>query len=91
MLLPIKSVEKLDAEISKLVSESNLKDSQAEKVDEEVENMEQDADLDEVKVLDQLTQTQNQARQLDLMDDKNQLTSRGLDIQEKAIAKGVKK
>jgi len=91
LLAPIKQVEKLDAEIAKLISESNLKDAQAEKTEEETENMENAADLDEVKVLDQLSQTQNQARQLDLMDDKNQLTSRGLDIQEKAISKGLKK
>jgi len=91
LLVPIKTVEKLDAEIMKLVSESTLKDAQTEKTEEETENLDQAADLDEVRVLDQLQQTQNQARQLDLMDDKNVLTARGLDIQEKAINKGVKK
>ena len=91
LLLPIKQVEKLMAETAKLVSESNLKDAQAEKTEEEAENLEQAADLDEIKVLDQLTQTKNSARQLDIMADKNDLTAEGLRIQEKAIDKNVKK
>lgn len=91
LLLPIKQVEKLMAETAKLVSESNLKDAQAEKTEEETENMEQDLDLDRAKVMDQLTQTQNAARQLDLMDDKNALTAEGLRIQEKAIDKNARR
>jgi hypothetical protein len=48
LLLPIRSVEKLEAEIMKIVSESNLKDAQAEKVEEETENIDFDGDIAEM-------------------------------------------
>jgi hypothetical protein len=91
LMLPIKQVEKLMAETQKIISESNLKDEQAEKTSEEVINLQSDADLNQIKVIDQLQQTKNQERQLDLMDDKNALTAEGLRIQEKAIDKGHRK
>lgn len=87
LLLPVKQLEKTMAETAKIISESNLKDAQAEKTEEETDNLQGAADLDAVKVMDALQQTQNQARQLDLMDDKNALTAEGLRIQEKAIDK----
>jgi hypothetical protein len=80
----------LVAETRKLIAEENLKDAQAEKTEEEADNLKGEFDLDAAKVMDQLQQTQNQARQLDLMDDKNALTAEGLRIQEKAIDKGQK-
>ncbi len=90
LAIPVLTAEKLQAEVSKLVSESNLKDAQAEKVEEETENLQGEADLDHAKVMDQWQQTRNQMRQLDLMDDKNALTAEGLRIQEKAIDKQAK-
>ncbi len=90
LAMPVAQHGKILAEIEKLLAEKNLKDSQADKTDEETENLDQEADLDQVKVMDQLMQTQNQARQLDLMDDKNALTAEGLRIQEKAIDKNQK-
>jgi len=88
LAMPVAQHGKLVAETRKLISEENLKDAQADKTEEEVINLQQDADLDKVKVMDALQQTKNQARQLDLMDDKNALTAEGLRIQEKAIDKG---
>lgn len=91
LAIPVLTAEKLQAEVTKLVSESELKDAQAEKIEEETENLQQEADLDQAKVFDQFQQTANQMRQLDLMDDKNALTAEGLRIQEKAIDKQPKK
>jgi len=89
LAIPVAQHGKLVAETRKLVAEENLKDAQAEKTEEETENLQGEFDLDAAKVMDQLQQTQNQARQLDLMDDKNALTAEGLRIQEKAIDKGT--
>ena len=85
LVLPVKQVEKVIAETQAILAQAGLRDSQADKTDEETDNLQGAADLDAVKVMDQLRQTQNQARQLDLMDDKNALTAEGLRIQEKAI------
>jgi hypothetical protein len=90
LAIPVAQHSKLVAETRKLIAEENLKDAQAEKTEEEADNLKGEFDLDAAKVMDQLQQTQNQARQLDLMDDKNALTAEGLRIQEKAIDKGQK-
>ena len=90
LALPVAQHAKLTAETRKLISEEGLKDAQAEKTEEETDNLQGEADLDRMKVIDQFQQTKNQMRQLDLMDDKNALTAEGLRIQEKAIDKGQK-
>ena len=91
LAIPVAQHAKLSAETRKLLSEEGLKDAQAEKVQEETENMQKEFDLDEAKVMDQFQQTKNQMRQLDLMDDKNALTLKGLQIQERALAQGKRK
>ena len=91
LAMPVALYEKVVAETRKLLEEENLKAAQAEKAEEEAENLKKSVELDQIKVADALQQTKNQSRQLDLMDDKNALTAEGLRIQEKAIDKGQKK
>jgi len=91
LAIPVATHSKLVAETRSIIAKEGLTDAQAEKVEEETENLQQEADLDQAKVFDQFQQTKNQMRQLDLMDDKNALTAEGLRIQEKAIDKGTRK
>jgi len=90
LALPVAQHGKLIAETEKLLGEADLKEAQADKVIEETENLDQEFDLDRAKVMDQFQQTKNQMRQLDLMDDKNALTERGLQIQAQALKQGKK-
>jgi hypothetical protein len=87
LALPVKQVQKIDAEIAKLLAEGDLKDSQADKTDAETAHLEVDQSLEQVKVMNELEETDNQSRSLDIQEDKNRLTAEGLRIQEKAIDK----
>jgi hypothetical protein len=87
LALPVKQVQKIDAEIAKLLAEGDLKDSQADKTDAETAHLEVDQSLEQVKVMNELEETDNQSRSLDIQEDKNKLTAEGLRIQEKAIDK----
>lgn len=87
LLLPIKSVEKLDAEIMKLISESNLKDAQAEKTEEEAENIDSEGDREELKTALEVADRVNSDRQLDIMEERNQIQREQVRIQEKALDK----
>ena len=87
LALPVKEIEKIDAEIAKLLAEADLKDSQADKTDVETKGVDTKASLEQVKVLNELEETDNVSRGLDIQEDKNELTAEGLRIQEKAIDK----
>jgi hypothetical protein len=85
--IPVKTVQKLDAEIAKLIGEAELKEAQAEKTDAEVEQMETGNELDALKVINDLEQTEQGDRSLDIQEEDNRLKDRALDIQEKALDK----
>jgi hypothetical protein len=90
LAIPVAQHGKLMAETRSILAKEDLSSSQADKLDEEVENMQQEYDLDKAKLMDQFQQTKNQMRQLDLMDDKNALTERGLQIQAASLRQGKK-
>lgn len=85
LLLPIRSVEKLEAEIMKIVSESNLKDAQAEKVEEETENIDFDGDIKEMTATLEVQDRINSSRQLDIMEERNAIQREQVKIQEKGL------
>lgn len=85
LLLPIRSVEKLEAEIMKIVSESNLKDAQAEKVEEETENIDFDGDIAEMTATLEVQDRVNASRQLDIMEERNAIQREQVKIQEKGL------
>jgi hypothetical protein len=91
LALPVKQVEKIDAEIAKLMGEAELKAAQAEKTDAEADLIPEESELKKISVINELEETENQAESLDIQRDKNALTAEGLRIQEKAIDKGTKK
>lgn len=85
LLLPIRSVEKLEAEIMKIVSESNLKDAQAEKTEEETENIDFDGDIAEMTATLEVQDRVNASRQLDIMEERNAIQREQVKIQEKGL------
>lgn len=85
LLLPIRSVEKLEAEIMKIVSESNLKDAQADKVEEETENIDFDGDIAEMTATLEVQDRVNASRQLDIMEERNAIQREQVKIQEKGL------
>lgn len=85
--IPVKEVQKLDAEIAKLVGEAELKEAQAEKTGAEADIIPSEHELEKAKLLNDIEQTENVAEGLDIQRDKNVLTKEGLRIQEKAIDK----
>jgi hypothetical protein len=91
LALPVKEVEKIEAEIAKLLAEADKTDSQAEQIDGEIEAAPLEQSLDQVKLMNELEETDNVARGLDIQEDKNKLTAEGLRIQEKAVDKNASK
>jgi len=83
--LPVKQVALLDAQIEKTLGEGELKQAQAEKTDLEGEILDTNKDLERVKVINELEQTDNQGEQVDILRERNKLTDRQLDIQEQQL------
>lgn len=73
MRVPILQVQELEAKIAKLMSEAELKEAQAVKAEAEAGNVEASQVVDEVRVLNDLQETRNQQRQLDILEDKNEI------------------
>ena len=87
LMAPIKMVEKLDAEILKLTQEANLKNAQAEKTSEEADQLEDSQNVEELRVLNDIKETANQSRQLDLIEDRNDIEREKIKMQERNKAK----
>ena len=85
--LPVREVELLRAQIEKTLSEASYKEEQAEQLDEETKLIPNEQDLKRVKIINEMEETENVSRGLDIQEDKNELTAEGLRIQEKAIDK----
>lgn len=73
LLMPIREVEKTEAEIQKILAEGGLKVAQTEKAEEEADQIEASQNVQELRVLNDLQETRNQQRQLDLLEDKNEI------------------
>ncbi len=84
--IPVKTVQKLDAEIAKLLEEAELKESQAEKTEKETELLDAEGERDQLRTVIDLEQVEQGDRSLDIQEDDNRLKDRALDIQEKALA-----
>ena len=91
LALPVKEVEKIQAEIDKLKAEALFKVEQAEQLEEETKLIPSEQDLKKAKLINELEETDNVSRGLDIQEDKNLLTAEGLRIQEKAVDKNNSK
>ncbi len=94
--IPIKTVEKLDAEIAKLLSEAELKESQADKAEAEAAIIPDEQELKKAKVVIDLEQNDLTERSLDIQEDDNEIKRESLSIQrqslkERAVEKAKKK
>lgn len=85
LLEPIKRVELLDAQIMKTVSESNLKDAQAEKTEQEAENIDFEGDIQEVTVTLEAQDRLNQSRQLDIMEERNEIQREQVEVSRQGL------
>jgi len=91
--IPVLTADKLRAETAKILEEAELKEAQAEKTEAETDAMPEASLIKRANVVNDMEDGENVSRGLDIQDDKNALTSRSLDIQEKALTidKGKKK
>lgn len=81
MAIPVLEAQRIKAEIAKIYAEAGLKDAQEDKAREEAENLDLQSELESAKVFNDLVETQNQQRQLDLLADKNDIERDKLKVQ----------
>jgi hypothetical protein len=79
--IPILAAQKLEAEIFKITEEGELKAAQADKTEEEADQIEDAALVEDLRVLNDLQETRNQSRQLDLLEDKNDIEREKIKLQ----------
>lgn len=84
---PILENDKLKAESLKLMSEAGLKDAMEDKTRTEAELQEGQQNLETVKVINDLQETTNQIRQLDILEDKNEIERDKLRVQARSVKK----
>jgi len=85
LALPVKTLEKLDAEIAKLLSESELKEAQADKAEAEAELIPEQSELNKAKMVIDLEQNDLTERSLDIQEDDNEIKRESLDIQRQGL------
>jgi hypothetical protein len=88
---PVLDNEKTKAEIAQLQGTAGLKGAQAQKTGKEAQMLDTEVSLDVVKVQNELQQTANQSRQMEILADRNRLTDRQLDIQEEQVKVDARK
>jgi hypothetical protein len=89
--IPVKTVQKLDAEIAKLIGEAEKKGAETDKIDKEVDLMDDQASLETLgKVID-MEQLELQEDQLELQREEKQIQRESLQIQREKIAADMKK
>jgi hypothetical protein len=81
--IPILAAQKLEAEVFKIVAEGELKEAQADKTEEEADQIEDAALVNDLRVLNDMQETRNQQRQLDLLEDKNAIEREKIKVQER--------
>jgi hypothetical protein len=87
LALPVAQLKKIQAETEKLIEEAELKEAQAEKTDAETKGMPEAALIKRANVANDMEDGENVSRGLDIQEEKNRLTEKGLDIQAKALKK----
>jgi hypothetical protein len=70
---PVMQVEKIKAEIAKILSEAGLKAAQKDHTQEETEALDERVQLENVRTLNDLAETNNQKLQLELQAEKNDI------------------
>ena len=78
---PVLENEKLEAEIMKLMSEAGKNDATEDKTRAEVEQVDADGNRENIKVMNDLQETENQERQLDIQEEKLELDRQKLRVQ----------
>lgn len=73
LMQPVLENKKTQAETIKLFSEGGLKEAQTEEVRAQIRSMAQSSALEAIKVYNDLQETENQVRQLDILEDKNEI------------------
>jgi hypothetical protein len=81
--LPILTIEELKKKIRKLDAEAEHKYAQAEQVDEETDQIEDRQIIEDLRALNDIKETQNQERQLDLLEEKNAIEREKIKAQER--------
>jgi hypothetical protein len=70
---PVLENKKTQAETLKLFAEGGLKDAQEDKTRDEIKMLANSAALDAIAAFNDLQETENQVRQLDILEDKNEI------------------
>lgn len=83
--IPVKQVEKLDAEIAQLLSTAELKGEQAGKAAKETVLLDDEADLNKLDKLIDLERLAQAEEQLDLSAEENEIQRESLDVQREKI------
>jgi hypothetical protein len=79
--LPVEEVRKTKAETARILAEAGLKDAQEDKAREETEHLDASQGLEAIKVANDLHETANQGRQLDLLAEKNEIEREKIQVQ----------
>jgi hypothetical protein len=83
LALPVAELEKLKAETYKITQEGGYKEAQTEEVIVDIETAPDRANIENIRALNDLKETENQERQIDLLAEKN-------DIQRQALSQRKK-
>jgi hypothetical protein len=85
--LPVAELEKVRAETFKIVNEGGLKGAQTATEEAELEGIPQTQNIENLRALNDLQETSNQERQLDLLEDKNAIEREKIALQERNVKK----
>jgi hypothetical protein len=89
--IPVKTVQKLDAEIGKLLGEADLKEAQADKAEAEAAMIPEEMKLKSAKTVLDMEQNDLTERSLDIQEDDNEIKRESLAIQRAGLAQRASK
>lgn len=84
--IPVKTVQKLDAEIAKLIGEAEKKEAETGKIDKETDLLDSEARLDEMRLVLDVEQLEQQDEQLELQHEEKEIQRESLQVQREKIA-----
>ena len=83
--IPIKTVQKLDAEIAKLIGEAEKKEAESEKIEKETALMDGESQLDQMRLVVDLEQLAQADEQLELQAEEKAIQRESLEVQREKI------
>jgi hypothetical protein len=83
--IPVATLHKLKAETFKILEGGEKLEAETDKIEAETRGMPDEALLKRASLVNDMEDGENVSRGLDIQEDKNLLTSRGLDIQQQAV------